>query len=155
MKVTERKTAHNFARCMYDLARVHCREAETVRVVLDNLSAHKPTAPYEVYGPKIARQVFRRLRIHFVPKHTSWFNMAKIEIGVLANSVCTGASPTATRYTVNWQAGNADETPGEPRSSGYSTFAAPARSSPPSTSSRSAMNSFMPSETVKTSVQRY
>ncbi len=42
VKVTERKTAHDFARCMYELAQVHYREAETVRVVLDNLSAHKP-----------------------------------------------------------------------------------------------------------------
>ena len=45
--MSERKTAHDFARCMYELAQAHYREAETIRVVLDNLSAHKPAALYE------------------------------------------------------------------------------------------------------------
>ena len=59
--MTERKTAHDFAQCMYELAEVHYRDAETVRVVLDNLSAHKPSALYEIYGPEVARNVLRRL----------------------------------------------------------------------------------------------
>ena len=84
VKVTERKTAHDFAQCMYELAEVHSRDAETVRVVLDNLSAHNPSALYEVYGPEVARNVLRRLEFHFVPKHASWLNMVEIEIGVLA-----------------------------------------------------------------------
>ena len=83
VKVTERKTAHDFARCMYELAQVHYRNAETIRVVLDNLSAHKPAALYEVFAPEVAREVLRRLEFHFVPKHASWLNMVEIEIGVL------------------------------------------------------------------------
>ena len=42
---TERKTAHDFAQCAHELAEAHYREAETMRVVLYNLSAHKPAAP--------------------------------------------------------------------------------------------------------------
>ena len=42
---------------MYELAQVHHREAETIRVVLENLSAHKPAALYEVFAPQSAREV--------------------------------------------------------------------------------------------------
>ena len=87
VKVTERKTAHDFAHCMQELAYVHYPDAETVRVVLDNLSAHKPAALYEIFAPAVAREVLRRLEFHFVPKHASWLNMVEIEIGVL-NQQC-------------------------------------------------------------------
>ena len=80
------ETAHDFARCMHELVEEHYRDAETVRVVLDNLSAHKPAALYEV-APSVAREVLRRLEFHFVPKHASWLNMVEIEIGVL-NQQC-------------------------------------------------------------------
>ena len=76
VKVTERKTAHDFAHCMRELVDVHYPDAETVRVVLDNLSAHKPAALYEVFAPELARNVLRRLEFHFVPKHASWLNIA-------------------------------------------------------------------------------
>ena len=41
-KVTDRKTAHEFAACMRQLADVHYASAERTRVVLDNLSTHHP-----------------------------------------------------------------------------------------------------------------
>jgi transposase len=85
VKVTERKTALDFAQCMHDLAMVHYRQAEMIRVVLDNYSAHKPSALYEAYEPVVAREILRRLEFHFVPKHASWLNMVEIEIGVLVN----------------------------------------------------------------------
>ena len=40
MKLTECKTALDFAQCIYELAEVHYRDAETVREVLDSLSRH-------------------------------------------------------------------------------------------------------------------
>lgn len=85
VKVTQRKTAADFAQCMYELAMVHYRDAQTIRVVLDNLSAHRPATLYEVYEPALAREVLRRLEFHFVPKHASWLNMVEIEIGVLVS----------------------------------------------------------------------
>ena len=42
VNVTDHKTAQDFAPCMYELATVHYPDAEMVRVVLDNLSSHKP-----------------------------------------------------------------------------------------------------------------
>jgi hypothetical protein len=83
VKVTEQKTALDFAQCMHELATVHYPEASTIRVVLDNLSAHKPAALYEAFPAEQARALLRRLEFHFVPKHASWLNMVEIENGIL------------------------------------------------------------------------
>ena len=106
VKVTERKTAHDFAYCMHELATVHYPDAETVRVVLDNLSSHKPAALYEVFAPEVARDVLRRLEFHFVPKHASWLNMVEIEIGVLVKQCLErriGDRATLCREVAYWQ----------------------------------------------------
>ena len=79
---------------------------ETVRVVLDNLSSHKPAALYEVFAPEVARGVLRRLEFHFVPKHASWLNMVEIEIGVLGKQCLDrriGDCDTLCREVAHWQ----------------------------------------------------
>lgn len=40
MKVTDQRTAKDFALCMRDLVDTHYPKAELIRVVLDNLSTH-------------------------------------------------------------------------------------------------------------------
>ena len=84
VKVTESRTAVDFAGCMRDLADIHFPKAERIRVVLDNLSTHSPGALYQAFPAEEARRVLRRLEFHYVPKHASWLNMVEIEIGVLA-----------------------------------------------------------------------
>jgi transposase len=84
-KVTERRTAEDFAICMRDLTEIHYPEAERIRVVLDNLSTHSAGALYQTFPAEQARSILRRLEFHFVPKHASWLNMVEIEIGVLAS----------------------------------------------------------------------
>jgi transposase len=83
VKVTEQRTARDFAECMRELVDVHYPQAERVRVVLDNLSTHSPGALYETFPACEAHRVLRRLEFHFTPKHASWLNMVEIEIGVL------------------------------------------------------------------------
>jgi transposase len=83
VKVTERRTAADFAACMRELTEIDFPEAERVRVVLDNLSTHTPGSLYETVPAPEARRVLRRLEFHFTPRHASWLNMAVIEIGVL------------------------------------------------------------------------
>ena len=83
VKVTERRTAQDFAACMRDLVDLHYPQADVVRVVLDNLSTHSPGALYEAFPAPEAHRIFRRLEFHFTPKHASWLNMVEIEIGVL------------------------------------------------------------------------
>jgi transposase len=83
VKVTERRTAIDFAHCMRDLVDVHYPEADRVRVVLDNLSSHSPGALYDAFPAPEAHRILRRLEFHHTPKHASWLNMVEIEIGVL------------------------------------------------------------------------
>ena len=85
VKVTERRTAQDFAVCMRDLTDIHYPEAERIRVVLDNLSTHSAGALYQTFPAEQARRMLRRLEFHYVPKHASWLNMVEIEIGVLAS----------------------------------------------------------------------
>jgi len=82
-KVTQQRTAVDFAECMRDLVDQHYPEAERIRVVLDNLSTHSPGALYERFKPAEARRILDRLEFHYTPKHASWLNMVEIEIGVL------------------------------------------------------------------------
>ena len=83
VKVTDRRTAHDFAHCMRDLVDVHYPQADLVRVVMDNLSTHTAGALYETFPAQEAHRVLHRLEFHYTPKHASWLNMVEIEIGVL------------------------------------------------------------------------
>jgi len=83
VKVTDRRAAQDFATCMRELSEVHFPKAETIRVVLDNLSSHSPSALYRTFPAAQARRILRRLEFHYTPKHASWLNMVEIEIGVL------------------------------------------------------------------------
>ena len=83
VKVTERRTAKDYAHCMRELVDVHYPEAACIRVVQDNLSIHTVGALYEAFAPAEARRILRRLEFHHTPKHASWLNMVEIEIGVL------------------------------------------------------------------------
>jgi hypothetical protein len=82
-KVTDQRTCIDFAECMRDLVDEHYPEAERIRVVLDNLSAHSAAALYQAFEPAEARRILNRLEFHFTPKHASWLNMVEIEIGVM------------------------------------------------------------------------
>ena len=82
VKVTERRTAQDFAHVIRELVDRH-REAEWIVLVLDNLNTHKLGSLYEAFPPAEARRLAAKLRIHYTPKHGSWLNMAEIELSVL------------------------------------------------------------------------
>jgi transposase len=83
VKVTQQRTAGDFAQCLRELVDLDYPQAERIRVVLDNLSTHTPGSLYEAFPAPEAHRLLRRLEFHFTPKHASWLNMAEIEIGVL------------------------------------------------------------------------
>jgi transposase len=83
VKLTERRTAKDYAKCMRDLVDIHYPDAEIIRVVQDNLSTHSAGALYQTFPPAQARRILRRIEFHYTPKHASWLNMVEIEIGVL------------------------------------------------------------------------
>src|SRR4029453_11815168 len=56
VKVTDSRTARDFAECMRDLVELHYPKAERIRVVLDNLSTHSPGAlSYAFHAPEAHR----------------------------------------------------------------------------------------------------
>lgn len=83
IKVTDQRTAVDFAHCMRELVDVHYPDALLIRVVLDNLSTHTVGALYEAFPPQQARRIAKRLEFHYTPKHASWLNRVEIEFGVL------------------------------------------------------------------------
>lgn len=84
VKVTERRTAIDYAHILKDLADVHCAVADKIILVQDNLNTHNPASLYQAFAPQEARRLVKRFEWHFTPKHGSWLNMAEIELSVLA-----------------------------------------------------------------------
>lgn len=105
-KVTDRRTCVDFAECMRDLVEVHYPDAERIRVVLDNLSAHSAGALYQAFEPAEARRILTKLEFHFTPKHASWLNMVEIEIGVMVAQCLNRRIPdqtTLVRQIAAWE----------------------------------------------------
>jgi len=84
VKVTDRRTATDWAQCMKELVDVHFADAERIVVVMDNLNTHTPSALYSAFAPEEAKRIWDRLELHYTPKHGSWLNMAEIELSVLS-----------------------------------------------------------------------
>ena len=84
VKVTERRTAVDFAHLIQELVDAQYPHAEKIVLVMDNLNTHKAASLYEAFAPAEARRLMERLEIHDTPKHGSWLNMAETELSVLA-----------------------------------------------------------------------
>src|SRR5215831_10119611 len=67
VKVTEHRTARDFAQCMRELVDAHYPEAAQVRVVLDNLSTHSRGALYETFTAPEAHRILEKLEFHYTP----------------------------------------------------------------------------------------
>jgi hypothetical protein len=84
LRLTDRRTRHDWAAAMRELADVRYPEAESIVVVLDNLNTHSAASFYEAFPPHEAQRLAQRFEFHFTPKHGSWLNRAEIELSVLA-----------------------------------------------------------------------
>lgn len=107
VKVTDRRTAQDWAQCMKDLVDVHFPEAEKVVVVQDNLNTHTPAALYAVFEPHEAKRIWDRLEFHYTPKNGSWLNMAEIELSVLSRQCLDRRIPdqeSLRREVAAWEA---------------------------------------------------
>lgn len=84
VKVTERRTAVDFAEVLRELSDVHYPDAKKIVLVMDNLNTHKLASLYEAFAPAEARRLSERFEVHYTPKHGSWLDMAETELSVLA-----------------------------------------------------------------------
>ena len=81
--IRERKAAVDWAEVIAEVLEVHYPEARRVCLVMDNLNTHAGGSLYQAFPPERARRLYRRLEIHYTPKHGSWLDMAEIELSVL------------------------------------------------------------------------
>ena len=85
VKVTDRRTAVDYAHALKDLADVHFPRAGAIVLVQDNLNTHAIASLYEAFPAPEARRLVERFEWHYTPKHGSWLDMAESELGVLAS----------------------------------------------------------------------
>ena len=107
VKVTDQRTAVDWAHCMRELVDVHFPEAERIILVQDNLNTHTPAALYAAFPPEEAKRIWDKLEFHYTPKHGSWLNMAEIDLSVLSRQCLDRRIPdqaTLIREVAAWEA---------------------------------------------------
>ena len=82
-QVTKRRTMKDFAQFMKILVTEKYSEAEVIRLVADDLNIHKEKSFYEIFSEEEAKQILKKIELHYMPKHASWLNAAEIEINVM------------------------------------------------------------------------
>jgi hypothetical protein len=85
IKVTDRRTAIEYAQVLKELADTHFPNAVQIVLVQDNLNTHSPASLYEAFPAAQARRLAERFEWHYTPKHGSWLDLAESELGVLAS----------------------------------------------------------------------
>jgi hypothetical protein len=84
VRVTERRTAVDFAEVLRWVVEDLHPDAERVVLVTDNLNIHGPGSLYEAFAPDRARRIVEKLEWHYTPKHGSWLNVAECELAALS-----------------------------------------------------------------------
>ncbi len=84
VKVTDRRTAVDYAQALKDLSDTHFPDAAKIVLVQDNLSTHMTASLYAAFPAAEARRLVERFEWHYTPKHGSWLDMAESELGVLS-----------------------------------------------------------------------
>jgi hypothetical protein len=82
VKVLQSKTKKHWAQFIKEISDKYPR-AKKIRLVMDNLNTHKPSALYETFPPEEAKRIWDRFEFIYTPIHGSWLNMAEIELNVL------------------------------------------------------------------------
>ena len=105
-EVREQRTKKDFAFFLRNLVDLQYPDAEKIVLVMDNLNTHTPASLYAVFPPAEAMRIWKKLEIHYTPKHGSWLNMAEIELSVLGRQNLGGRIPDiheARKRVSEWQ----------------------------------------------------
>jgi DDE superfamily endonuclease len=84
VEVRERRTAVDYAAFMQPLVARPYPEAESIRLVQDNLNTHTPGSFSEVLPPGEAFALAQRFDPHSTPKKGAWLNRAESEFAALS-----------------------------------------------------------------------
>ena len=107
IKVTQRRTAVDFAQFVRDIVDRWYPQADKIVLVMDNLNTHKLASLYEAFAPEEARRLVEKLEIHYTPKHGSWLNIAEIEFSLLSRQCLDRRIPdqtTLSQEVAAWEA---------------------------------------------------
>jgi hypothetical protein len=85
---TPDRSGFEFAQVVAHLA-FQYPEAETIHLVMDNLSSHSRKSLTDLYGIEVGGEIWDRFTVHYTPTHGSWLNQAEIEIGLFSRQ-CLG-----------------------------------------------------------------
>ena len=103
--VTDRRTKQDFASVTKKLIDEDFKNADKLRLIIDNLNTHFEKSFYETFPYEEASRILNKVEFHYTPKHGSWLNVAEIEINVMENE-CTGRRfrdiTTLTRELETW-----------------------------------------------------
>jgi DDE superfamily endonuclease len=89
VKVTDRRTAVDYAHALKDLADVHFAQAETIVLIQDNLNTHAAASLYEAFPAAEARRLVERFEWHYTPKHGSWLTWPNPNLAFSPRNVST------------------------------------------------------------------
>jgi hypothetical protein len=84
IKVTDQRTAIDFAEAMKTLTDEFYPKVPKITVVLDNLNTHTKASLYKAFPAPEAKRIADRLLLEYTPKHGSWLNMAESEFSALS-----------------------------------------------------------------------
>jgi hypothetical protein len=94
--VTRHRKKPDFARFIRDLLKERrFRNADKIRLVLDNLNTHFPASFYATFPKEEAERILSKIEFHYTPTHASWLNMAEIELNVMDRE-CLGGRRIAS-----------------------------------------------------------
>jgi len=108
VKITERRTRQDWANFVREMLEERYPDAEKVVLVMDNLNTHSIASLYATFPPQEARNLAKRLELHFTPKHGSWLNIAEIELSVLKRQCLAGRIDCIDKMRAKVAAWNTD-----------------------------------------------
>lgn len=80
----EHRTRADWAEQIRLLLQAYYPDAPKIRLVMDNLNTHTIGSLYQTFKPALARELAKRMEVHYTPKHGSWLNIAEIQISILS-----------------------------------------------------------------------
>lgn len=97
VRVRLQRTKVDWVAEMKWLAETIYPNVSVIRLVLDNLNTHNPSAFYERLPPAEAHRLLDRFEFHYTPKHASWLNIAEIELSVLSRQCLARRIPNQSQ----------------------------------------------------------
>lgn len=87
-KATATRDRFEFAKMVRHIVGAY-PNARRIHLVMDNLSTHTKNSLVAAFGPVEADRLWRKICVHYTPKHGSWLNQAEIEISLVSRE-CLG-----------------------------------------------------------------